>query len=252
MININGPEDMPGHVIGQLSISEDLVLFEDLNSFVVPDWNEVGDTLRGVIGRDAMKDYIMVFHKNPNEDSGRLDIYPAAQGPNDSSVQGWKKFPLKKSDGVNAVSKENPFYTLQGAINDRETITFKLDTGASGTTINRAAFKRIRKGGKSERRCIKKVEADAAGSRNTVRGRLYEFNSLSIEGHVWENAQANVFKFKVFETIGPKKNALGLLGIDMLQSCSFMLDFSRNEMRVDVGQCKQDQIPRPQNRWQRC
>ena len=115
-----------------------------------------------------------------------------------------------------------------------------FDTGANGVIINKEALKLITQGNKrfiGHEQVDHALEGETPAGGEIQTGRVYEVDKITIGGLTWKKRRVVVKEHPVFERLERKGAPFGLVGVNLMSNCNFMLDLPNNQIRIDGMSC---------------
>ncbi len=222
ILGLAGSETLPAIYIGNLTIGGQRM--DNHVGVVLPDWRETRQTPGGVLGLDFLTQYTVLF----DADKQTIRLYDRRDRVSDLP-RGWSKTRMRAH---NFGEGAGTLYRITAGIHGRK-IPCIIDLGASGTLINKRAFRRLLGG--------VVIEGSRAAGFSTGSQLSDIFDSVQIAKRVrvgtiriakarWSKRILTVFDAPIFEELGLNKRAFCLIGADLMIEHSFIFDFAREQL----------------------
>lgn len=226
VLGVSSAATLPTHVIGDIALGP--VVLEDALCVILPDWTVDGRSPQGVLGLDFLAAYRLVF------DAERREVlFYDAGAPAEPAWRRWSDAPLI----ADAFGQDyGELYTVEGTL-DRKRARFLVDLGAAGTVINKPASGKVSIANQF------RIKVNPPGGATRI-GRLTDANDeeadvqfvlvdrFRIGGRIWMKRLFVVHDAEIFRELGVADKPFGLLGTDLLEDRSFVLDFPRRRMLI--------------------
>lgn len=224
ILGLSGSRTLPAYRLGEISVSN--VALENHVGVVLPDWAPPNKPPQGVLGLDFLSRYKPLFSR----EDGVIKLYAPGATP-DHVLQGWVTAPLTP---LYANDDATPLYRTTVVIRGID-IPCIVDLGASGTVFNVSAYRRMLGGVFVNR---SRAEGFNTGSRikdvfdNQDRAISVRIARLRIGGATWNNQFVTVYDAQIFTELGYRNDPFCLIGADLFDSRSFMLDFQGEKLLI--------------------
>jgi len=190
---------------------------------VLPDWEAPRDTPAGVIGLDILERFALAFDVRAKT----LTLYERGGLPDDLTKR-MRTAPIRRPRFAGSGAR---LYAARGRVNG-EPIEFIVDLGIATTLINYAAGDAML----ANSIVVAPGRAATTGSRiedvfdDRTRANAGRFRSVSVGRQRWANKVLWVYDAPLFDELGVKRLAYGLLGADLLTTQDFAIDFSKERL----------------------
>lgn len=135
-----------------------------------------------------------------------------------------KKIALKNLQAVSvALTPLREHYLVAGKIDDRNTVSLMIDTGASISVLSQRYFRKLEK--QLSPTFVRMASINTAGG--LVQAPIYQFNSFAIDSFAAESYRVSDMQFVVMN-LDENSGGDGLLGMNFLRAFTFQIDQRNN------------------------
>ena len=224
VLGIVGAQDLPAANLGDIEAGG--IHLRDHVGVIIPDWDSPGPKPHGILGLDFLSRYIVLF----DAERQRIEFFDNNNPPAEEMAE-MTRTALRYS----TFNRDyGGLYTITLSVANRK-IPCIVDLGADGTLLNYRAMRRLmggiyvdprRETGTTTGSKIRDVFGDEAAAMTISAG------PIKINGARWGRRTLTIYNVGIFEALGVRRKAYGLLGADLVQDRNFIFDFANERFYI--------------------